>query len=420
MSKAFSSIKDSLRRPSFVFVALMVLSLAVLLAAVTVSDGRAYPLVFFQDDTPDMDVGMDFFNSYIETSDGVPYSRYHTLYPPLANLFFYVLQASMPDRIAVRWAQDHDEVVHMRGTELDIRFRQEALLPFVIYSIAAAVALLYLSERFLKGSVPRPKAVALCFLFSFGNLYAIERGNITLIALVLSFVFAMFYDSESRVMRELAIIALALAAGLKLYPAIFGLILIKDRRWGQAVRAVIYGVLAFILPFFVFEGVAAIGVFFRELLRFAGDGKGVFGLGAIVQFVVHILDGAFGIRGLNEGLILTIVRVVSIVLLLVSFIRSRKRETNWLILALILVFFQEAHAYTLGFFLIPFGFFLRDNEALSAQNLPEFVFYLIVTLPLVTPMVSQTKTVHIVIILIAMCLISLIEVIRCIFAKRQR
>ena len=51
---------------------------------------------------------------------------------------------------------------------------------------------------------------------------------------------------------------LAFAAGIKIYPAVFGVILIKERKWADAVRLVIYGVVLFFVPFFFFEGMDSI------------------------------------------------------------------------------------------------------------------------------------------------------------------
>ncbi len=81
------------------------------------------------------------------------------------------------------------------------------------------------------------------FLFSF------ERGNSILIAAGCMVLFLATYTSENPVLRELGYIALALAAALKGYPAILGLLLIYRREYKAAIRLLIYGVGFAFIPF---------------------------------------------------------------------------------------------------------------------------------------------------------------------------
>ena len=61
--------------------------LAVLLLALLASRGALLHRFFFYDVT---DIGMDFFHSIEYMRGRMPYGQFDTLYPPLANLFFYV------------------------------------------------------------------------------------------------------------------------------------------------------------------------------------------------------------------------------------------------------------------------------------------------------------------------------------------
>ena len=75
------------------------------------------------------------------------------------------------------------------------------------------------------------------------------------LVLVLLIAFLLMRDSEKKVNREIALICLACAAGLKIYPALFGVLYIKEKRFKEAVRAIIYGVLIFFLPYIFFGGI---------------------------------------------------------------------------------------------------------------------------------------------------------------------
>ncbi len=94
--------------------------------------------------------------------------------------------------------------------------------------------------------------IAICV--SYPILHTVERGNIIFVVLIAIMIYLFYYDSESKIKKEIALLSLAFAAGIKLSPAIFGFLLIYRKDWKAAVRAVSYGILMFILPFFFFKG----------------------------------------------------------------------------------------------------------------------------------------------------------------------
>lgn len=64
----------------------------------------------------------------------------------------------------------------------------------------------------------------------------------------------------------MACIALAVAVAFKVYPVIFGILLLFEKRWKQAIYAVLYGLTAVFLPFLFFEdGFSAIPLLIRNV-----------------------------------------------------------------------------------------------------------------------------------------------------------
>ena len=63
----------------------------------------------------------------------------------------------------------------------------------------------------------------------------------------------------------------SLAAGFKLYSALFGLLWIKERKYKDTLRLLLYGVLAFFAPFVFFGGINGIidyiGTFTRYMTK---------------------------------------------------------------------------------------------------------------------------------------------------------
>lgn len=71
-----------------------------------------------------LDAGMDFFHSIEYVRGRQPYAVFDTLYPPLANLFFYALFLLVPASVSDNWTYDFEASVAMRGTETDLRTTQ--------------------------------------------------------------------------------------------------------------------------------------------------------------------------------------------------------------------------------------------------------------------------------------------------------
>ncbi len=96
--------------------------------------------------------------------------------------------------------------------------------------------------------------VVLAFLLSGVSLFSYERGNLIILAVIGMVFFLATYDSENKILRECGYIALALAAALKGYPALLGILLIYRKEWKEAIRLVLYGVILAFGPFLLLEG----------------------------------------------------------------------------------------------------------------------------------------------------------------------
>ena len=84
--------------------------------------------------------------------------------------------------------------------------------------------------------------------------------------------FITWKDSENRRKREFAIVCLAIASALKLYPAILGILLIRDKRYEDCIKAMIYFLILFVIPFLIFKGgFSNIPLFFDGLSVFSEE-----------------------------------------------------------------------------------------------------------------------------------------------------
>lgn len=332
-----------------------------------------------------IDTGMDFFNSYAETAGGVPYSKYGTLYPPLANVLFYTLQFLMPKSVSNHWANTHNGIVGMRGTGWDLRVRQEAMFPFILFCVISAVILCFLIERIETGHVKYPQAFSFACLLSYGTQFAFERGNIIIISLVLSVIFVQYHNSNNKIIAELSLIALAIAAGLKIYPAMFGIVLLCECQWKKAFRTVVYGVICFILPFFIFEGVDAILIFFNVLFKYTEEGLSYFGVNAFLRYAFKVYSLMFGSEFEYKQIVSLVLRIIIICCLVYPILKDKRENRFWLSLVLLTVLFQSSVGYTLCYFIIPFLLFINHDDIISRTNITEFIFYMIIFVPFIIP-----------------------------------
>lgn len=210
----------------------------------TTSSGNAQNTIFFngKDST---DSFMDFFNvlKYISTGDPYHYIAYNSLaekaYPPFSYMILIPFSL-ISDAL-------HQDPFVMRGTQ----FGMMSLFLFVGISVLLFALLLY---RYTEGSGFVKTAVLLALFSSGINIFSIERANTVILAAAFLAAFLFWYQSDSRLLRELSYIALACSAGLKVFPAVFGILLLKDKRWFGSIRTVLYGLLLFFLPFLFFKG----------------------------------------------------------------------------------------------------------------------------------------------------------------------
>ena len=84
-------------------------------------------------------------------------------------------------------------------------------------------------------------------------IFSVERANVIFIGAALINYYLVYYDHRDRTMRYLALTSLCLAAALKGFPALFGLLLLKERRYRDIAFCVILTLLLVFVPFLFLE-----------------------------------------------------------------------------------------------------------------------------------------------------------------------
>lgn len=127
----------------------------------------------------------------------------------------------------------------------------------IIYFLFLFAVLLMIYEcirSYKTGSCLVKIGCAAACIFSMPIIFTIERGNLLLVSQFFLMYFIFFYDSSNKVVRESALFALAVAFAFKLTPAVFGILLLYDRKIKEAVRTAMYALLLGVVPFLFFEG----------------------------------------------------------------------------------------------------------------------------------------------------------------------
>ncbi|MBD5540598.1 MAG: DUF2029 domain-containing protein [Lachnospiraceae bacterium] len=222
--------------------------------------GSALDMVVFADGR---NLFMDFFNhiTYVRNPEEVYFVSPQASFPPLVYGMYYFFGIILPADATV-----------MNDVAATSSY---ALLLYVIYCVVLAVLLFYSVYKLLwKRGVSFSLAVTLMIILSNVFIFSVvERGNSVLIVCILLMRALELREHDDRVKSELALILIALAAGIKMYPAVFGLLYIYEKRWKEAGRLIIYGILGFFVPFVFFGGIRGLKQFLlnHKILQSSGN-----------------------------------------------------------------------------------------------------------------------------------------------------
>lgn len=161
-------------------------------------------------------------------------------------------------------------------------------------------------------------------------------------------------DNDNKIIHELSLICIAISAGFKIYPAIFGMIYIVEKRWKEAARLVLYGVFFFFSPFIFWSDrvniVDYIGTFERYL------GKEVYSQTSILGNCIMV----FGENGALLG------KAIVIALIIWALFYLFTEKVNWKSLVILTatntIILAESYLYTYVFITIPLIAFLNQKK----------------------------------------------------------
>lgn len=174
-------------------------------------------------------------------------------YPPLPYVLTHIFS--------------HLDVVGPAYTNLYMQPR--FLMIYILFIIMSIVTINHIITANVIGGDMQKFLSSLAIIFSSVMIYAIERGNLILLTFMFVMIYLFYYDSKSKIQRELSLLSLGIAVGLKLSPLILVLLLIYDKRFGDVIKVIAYSVVLFITPFYYFKGgIDNVWLMFRNMEEF--------------------------------------------------------------------------------------------------------------------------------------------------------
>ena len=227
----------------FLFLSLSSVIFCVVLFFFIVTEGNTLRNMLFEDQA---ETFMDFFNSVMYSYDH-PYTEWHVIYPPLITVFYGVLGNYMIPYV--------DPIPGMDLAHI-IRSSQMGLMIYLAITSATLFIFFGVIRRHFS-SIKNAKLITwllACIMVSYPIVYTVERGNSILLTVLALYLFLLTYRSECVWIRRFSYLCLGCAAGIKVWPLIFGILVLKERDPRDIVECMVIGAAALLLPFVFTDG----------------------------------------------------------------------------------------------------------------------------------------------------------------------
>jgi hypothetical protein len=301
----------------------------------------------------------DFFNSVIDSYDE-PYTVSHVIYPGLAVVIFAAIGDLIIPASGISGLEGHQYTLALRDSDV-------GTWTYLLLASAMMVLLVYLSYSILKerGFGKYSPIAAILIVFSFPFLYAFDRGNIILLSMLLTLIFIRWYDSDNKYARWTAYIAIAAAVGIKIYPAFFLILLLRNRRVKDFVLCLVLSLALVFLPIYLTDGTPMDLI--RNIFDYTMGVPGAYGIVNINDLVCSIWHG-ISPDTYKGDLCMTVATIATLSFELIGLIVAvwcRNME-KWEVLALIAIMTMLGPGvgtdYLYSYMLIPVLYFMTSES----------------------------------------------------------
>ena len=317
--------------------------------------------------TDSLDEEYTQFSHYLKTLQNAGSQRFYKsadTHSPFSLLLFYLLAQFMPtDAI---FSESYVKYLSMLRNQTFIYL-------YLILVLFCVVCIYRMSRSQLRhnGLKMRDELVAFLMVVSYPTMYCISMGNIAGVALALCFYFLEFHNSEKKIYREIAIVAIAISAAIVPYTFVFAFLLLKDKSKMSKLnfaQASVFFVLLFVLPA-TFTGFGNMLTYVKSLLLINGDF--VPGNGSLANLL--------SITGVHTAVLYIITAVTEVLAFLCIFILPSTWQKTAAAVYCILNLLPNANSLTMLFVFIPLVYLLTEKTHKAVDWLYLLSFSLLIT-----------------------------------------
>ena len=387
ISNFFSFCKK--KKSILLFNGLSMLSILELILINLFGHGMATSQLFFGNRTNSF---MDFFETICANfglSNQEIYNDYMfgITYPSLANVLFWLFSKNIPTHLYNLSAEE-------------LRASQYGIMLFAfVWSVTAAFLFICVKKACKLSGCTGDMLATFCLL-SYGYLYATERGNIVVFCVPFLLIYICWYDSTDQKKKQCALISLAIAAGIKVYPAMFGFLLcsspIKKNKINACVCAIIYGLIFVVGMEFFFGGTHAVAQYFLNLANYKQPGMNPNRdlIGCSLFYIVKSWVVILKINPIYYASILGIATKVGYFCVFLSFLLCffEKNMCRKVVVlsCVILLSFTQSFDYCYAFLIIPLIYLVRvDIDLYEFENKVFFILITLILVPYILPELIQ-------------------------------
>lgn len=290
-----------------------------------------------------------------------------------------------------------------------------------VFLTTTTIFIIFLISKTLKINSNIDKILfIIAFLTSGIFLYTYERANIILLSVLFSTFFIFYYDSKNKLLKELSLIALALAFVIKISPAILGLLLIYKKDYKSAFRTAFYSVFLFIIPIIAYPRGLETLLTFKENIGLLSQNiiySNEIQALPVGKNIVHLLLLTFSDVSLSKDFIFSLYKFSSTIiyllcvtgLLFTFFYKSLWRKVLMLILCIMLI--PAVNSFYVLIYLLPVMILFFNEKNHSKTDYLYILYFIIIFTPLQIVNVSLNKHYSIVLINLTVIIMLLDQII---------
>ena len=365
-----------MKKNRVMYTSLMMITMEILYWVFCIVSRGTYLTNYFVHDVTD--TSMDYYNVLMAVQGNDPYSSsIVAAYPAMCFAIMRLLYHICPSSLQLADGKF-------------LRVYEPATIGYILFQLLILVSIWEMLRSIKFDDRKTSIFFSASILFSGIMLFTLERGNLVILAFAFLMFFFLFYDSDRKIIRYAAYFSLAMAASIKIYPAIFGMLVLCKKRYRETLDLVIMGIVVFCFPFFTINGIKSLEQFISGVSNSADMAlQSCLGVGSNYSFrnLYNIFSKLFGKGTMTSSTFLLIIPVCWGAFV---FFKTKKYWQKVFVLSMMCIWIPGySFTYVLLFLIIPFIAFLREMS--SNKTLANYysISFIMIFVPLALPSIES-------------------------------